>query len=111
MVKLEANDPQYKNAVFYFQTMEECKEFLHAFENHMCNVPWMEPVEATSFPEMTERDRQYMLNGQSPTKKAERNLSWGFCMEKRLGIGLTSKQKGFVSSLMAALDTKDGGTK
>ena len=107
MVKLEVNNPVYKHEVFYFRTMKECDEFLYVFRDHMCNVPWMKPVESPDFPEMTSSDRKYMMSPKSPREKAESNLSWGFSLVQSLDIGLTAEQRGIIRDIMAL--TANGG--
>lgn len=102
MVKLEVKDPQYKQSPIYFKTMEDCEAFKYVFQDHMCNVPWLPPVEADKFPEMTDGHRREMEK--DPKKRAESDLSWGFYLVDRLNIGLTAEQHGFIKDIMDHLD-------
>lgn len=97
MVKLEAKDTTF-GGIFYFHNMKDCREFIYVFEDHWCNVPWETPIEISDDTYISSEERRYM--DKSPKKRAEDNLSWGFSLEKRLGIGLSNEQNDFVKSMM-----------
>lgn len=100
MVKLEAKDTTF-GGIFYFHDMKDCREFMNTFENHWCNIPWKEPIEISDDTYIDSDQRRYM--DESPKKRAEDNLLWGFSMEKRLGIGLNNEQNDFVKSMISRL--------
>lgn len=100
MVRLEVNHTMYAPEKFYFANMEDCETFMQVFKDHMCNIPWKKPVEAPSFPEMTEKYRRYMeVISADPKKAAESDLMWGFSLVDSLHIGLTGSQQSFVKAV------------
>ena len=100
MVKLEAKDTTF-GGIFYFHNMKDCKDFMYVFEDHFCNVPWKAPIELSDDTYVNSDVKRSM--DKSPKERAENSLSWGFNLERRLGIGLTNKQNNFVKSMMAKL--------
>lgn len=97
MVKLEAKDTIFVG-IFYFHNVKDCREFMDVFKDHWCNVPWKEPIEIPDDTYISSEERRYM--DKSPKKRAEDNLSWGFSLERRLGICLTNEQNDFVKSIV-----------
>lgn len=109
MVKLQVIDPRgYRHSPLYFKTMEDCDTFKYVFKDHMCNVPWEQPIEACSFPEMTNLQRHHMEEMSKDIKKyAESNLSWGFSIMEGCEIGLTSEQQAMVLAIQEHTGVSD----
>lgn len=97
MIKLEAADTTF-GGVFYFHNMKDCEDFMYVFEDHFCNVPWKQPVEMPDTTPIRFEEKKDM--NKPPRERAESNLSWGFNLTHRLGIGLTDEQNDFVKSVM-----------
>lgn len=80
MIKLET-DYENENTVKYFNTLQECEEYLYVFKDHWCNVKWKEPIKVSDISNSNEKE--YMKK--SPKERAEADLSWGFSMMKLKG--------------------------
>lgn len=100
MIKLEAQNTTF-GGIFYFHTMQDCKDFMYVFKDHWCNVPWNTPVEITSDTYISEDLKREM--DKPPKKRAQDNLSWGFNLVERLDIDLTKEQNNFVKSMMTKI--------
>lgn len=100
MVKLET-DTGHNDAVFYFHNMKDCEEFMKVFENHWCNVPWKDPIEKENFDEAEDEEIEAM--DESPEKRAEDALHWGFSLVKFLHIDINDSQRVFVNSMIDEL--------
>ena len=101
MVKLEDAANDMFPGVFYFHTMEDCNKFLYIFRDHWCNVPWKEPIEVPDDYPISARDQEVM--DEDPKERAERDLSWGFSLVKRLEIRQTEKQNAFVEEMISRI--------
>ena len=101
MVRLDTDLEKYgrQNESFYFHTMQECKEFLYAFQDHWCNVPWKEPVEIPDTTVLPTGKARYM--DIPPKTRADENLSWGFSLVRSLGIEDTAKQSQFIEQMIS----------
>lgn len=95
MVKLQSKDDP--STSFYFENMKQCKKFIHVFEDHWCNIRWNSPIESDRFSEMDSEDWSSLY--ESPKKRAEDNLCWGFALEKFLNRGFNNAQKEFVANM------------
>lgn len=101
MVKLEDAANDMFPGVFYFHTMEDCNTFKNVFVDHWCNVPWKDPVEIPDDYPIDLAHKTYM--DKDPKTYAELNLSWGFSLVKRLGIGQTNDQGSFVQEMISRI--------
>ena len=101
MVKLETVRNEERSEIFYFHTMEDCNKFLYTFRDHWCNVPWKEPIEVPDDYPISARDQEVM--DEDPKERAERDLSWGFSLVKRLEIRQTEKQNAFVEEMISRI--------
>lgn len=86
MVKAWVYDPfTYRISTFYFNTRVECDEFVKAWNNHMCPIPF-NIEEAESFPDLTDGDRRYMNSGKTAEERVCSDLCWGFNVLEHLRI-------------------------
>ena len=105
MVKAWVYDPFTKHtATFYFKTRTECDEYIKAWHNHMCPLPF-NVEEAESFPEMTDADHRYMENGKTAEERVCSDLCWGFGVLDHLRI--KSPADTFAKNLQTQLE-KEG---
>lgn len=65
-----------KKRIFYFNTLDECNEFINVFNENSCNVKWEEPREIPDTTRIKTGERELMR--QSPRERAEKALNWGF---------------------------------
>lgn len=65
---------------FYFSTMDDCNIFINTFKDHLCTVPWNDPVE---IPDDYVPISNYRYIIKNPKVRAEDNLSWGFSLIRR----------------------------
>ena len=98
MIKLES-DYGWNDSIKYFNTIEECNEYMKVFKDHWCNIRWKTPVVVPDNTSLTDYEKSRLLK--SPKERAESNLSWGFNMERFYGDDkLTNNQITFVNNLV-----------
>ena len=64
------------NQTFYFETLQDCYDFLYVFKDHWCNVKWTEPFEINERKVPVEQ-RNY-IKGKNAKQRADNALNWGF---------------------------------
>lgn len=86
--------------------MEACNIFKSVFRNHWCNIDWNEPKEAEMFDEAKSEYWRKHIND-DPKVLADKNLDWGFSLEKFTGKALNADQLSFVSSMVEKLSNNN----
>ena len=97
MIQLSTDTKLSRNTSFYFNNIEDCKQFLEVFEDHWCNVPWATPkvVKESEVP-----NNKLLYINDNPKIRAEQNLSWGFGLVSYLDRDLTPGQRAFIDNMI-----------